>query len=220
MKQSLLVCLALLCGISSCTKIDAPGGARQRSEYADLNYDDSLHVEQRDGNKLKWSLRACSLKRWPNKANLTQVYGVSIDLYDSTGALSAWLRADSALIFDAGNRIQVYGSARARSPKNLEISSDSLWIERSMNSVHTEAPVRILTPQGDLLSGKGLKSDLKLENWQILSKVKAIFQNFGPRMDSTEQKQGASSSSQSTPALKSTPKAPSLHPDMDAPDVE
>lgn len=201
----------------SCTKLDAPAGERKRSDYPDLNYQDSLQIEEHQGSMLKWKMRALSLKRWPSRANQTTVYGVSVDLYDSTGAISAWIRADSALIFADGDRIQAYGSTRARSPKNMEISSDSLWIERSMNSIHTDAPVRILSPQGDLVSGIGLKSDLKLENWTLQKKVKAIFQNFGPRMDSADQPK-AQTPVQTQPA--SPVMAPARRPDMDAPDVE
>lgn len=222
-----IILLSIIGSIWSCNQIDPPRGELKRGDYPDLNYQDSIEVSQYDSAKLKWRLRAIKLERWPSKANQVNLLGVNLEMYDSLGQISAWLKADSVILFSDGNVIHAYGSTRIRSPKKLEVSSDSVWIDRYMNSVVTDAPVRILTPDGDLLMGFGLRSDLKLENWHIQKNVKAIFQNLSERIENAEKSSDHSSSaslssisSQSSggfPKIRpiSPFKAPSRHPEMD-----
>jgi hypothetical protein len=161
---------------------------------------------------LRWQLRAERLVRWTQPEAKSMIYGMELDVMDSTGKLDAWVRADSARLKEDGRFISAYGAVRLRSPKQLEISTDTLYIDRPANAATTDSRVRVITPEGDVLLGVGLRSDLKLENWKLQSNVRAIFQNLGPRVgpaleDTTPKSSSGMAVSQASPSPAQSPKA-------------
>ena len=64
--------------------------------------------------------------------------------------------------------------------------SDSLLYSKATDRVTTDADVRVVSRDGDVLQGKGLVSDSRLRDWKILSDVRGIFQDAGPRLQAGE----------------------------------
>jgi hypothetical protein len=68
----------------------------------------------------------------------------------------------------------------------VDIRTDSLRWNKAINQISTEAHVRVVSEDGDILTGKGFISDAKLDNWQILSNVKGVFQKVTERVEQAD----------------------------------
>ena len=104
-----------------------------------------------------------------------------LDVYDSVGVLNSWLLSDSAWLGSKMNNIRLYGSVRLHTKDGLTVRTDSLWIDKKKKRAYTDSRVRIVSPDGDVLSGVGFESDTKFQDWKIVSNVKAIIQDIESR---------------------------------------
>ena len=105
-----------------------------------------------------------------------------VDIYDSLGERSAFLRADSGRLDMKFTYVYAYGHVYALTPKGASVRADSLLWNKKDNLVKTESYVRVVSEDGDVLQGKGFESDAKMDNWKILSNITGIFQDAANRI--------------------------------------
>jgi hypothetical protein len=91
--------------------------------------------------------------------------------------------ADSGAVDEAVTFLLARGHVHGRSAKGMELRTDSLRWNKSLNEVATQSAVRVVSENGDILTGKGFVSDANLDHWQILSDVKGVFQQVEERVD-------------------------------------
>jgi len=167
--------------LSACAEIEEDEAPPEKRERPVMQFEDTTVLDMYDGSVLSWIVRTAYLERWGGSERIF-ARPILADIYDSLGEKTAFLRADSGSMDSRLSFINAYGNVFAQTPKGASIRADSLIWNKKDNLVQTESPVRVVTPGGDVLSGVGFISDAKLENWQILSGVTAIFQNAEDRI--------------------------------------
>jgi LPS export ABC transporter protein LptC len=186
-----IIMLAAL--LSGCAKIDpakddkSPSRDRPVAEYRDTTV-----LDMHDGSHLSWKLKTLHLVKWP-KSDLVRAEPVDMVVFDSLGAPLIWVTADSGAVDEPMNFLMAKGHVHGKSRKGMDLQTDSLRWNRAGNHVSTDARVRVVSEDGDILTGKGFVSDANLNNWQILSDVKGVFQKVDERTQALD----------STPAPKS-----------------
>ncbi|MCD6023595.1 MAG: hypothetical protein K0Q91_511 [Fibrobacteria bacterium] len=145
-------------------------------------YDDTTVLDMHDGSHKAWRLVTTHLVRWPG-AELVHATPVDLSMYDSVGAFLMRVTADSGAVDEAVTFLLARGRVFGRSAKGMELRTDSLRWDKRLNEVRTDAAVRVLSENGDILTGRGFTSDANLDHWQILSDVKGVFQQAEERVD-------------------------------------
>lgn len=157
-------------------------------ERPDMLFTDTTLMDSYDKGVLAWKLKTAYLERWGNK-DLVFVRPVLVDIYDSLGERTAFLRADSGRMDMKFSYVHAYGHVYALTPKGASVRSDSLIWDKKDNHVRTDSYVRVVSEDGDVLQGKGFISDAQLDNWRILSNVTGIFQDAAKRLKDEDQKE-------------------------------
>ena len=133
-------------------------------------------------------MKTAYLERWGSTEKIF-AKPILVDIFDSAGERSAFLRADSGTLDSKMNYVYAYGHVYALTPKGASVRADSLLWNKKDNLVKTESYVRVVSEDGDVLQGKGFVSDAKMENWHILSDVTGIFQDAARRLKEEDNKQ-------------------------------
>lgn len=176
----LALCIATI-GLGACSQVDEGSREKQTQPRPLMKFEDETVLESFQDSILEWRLRTEYLERWAGSERIF-VKPIDVDIFDSTGAKVAFLRADSGSLDTKMTFINAYGHVHAHSPDGASVRADSLTWSRSSNRVQTQSPVRVVSPEGDVLSGTGFISDSRLNNWQILRNVRGIFQDAAKRL--------------------------------------
>ena len=185
-RAALLLAGALALALcAACTPLEDEKPARRPLPRPAMLFDDTVTMDFHDGPALVWRLRTGYLERWGNDERLF-VRPVDVEFFDSLGYRAATLRADSGTIDGNFSSIRAYGNVHAQSLDGASVRSDSLLYSKATDRVTTDADVRVVSRDGDVLQGKGPVSDSRLRDWKILSDVRGIFQDAGPRLQAGE----------------------------------
>ena len=144
-------------------------------------FTDTTLMDSYDKGVLSWKLKTAYLERWADKDEVL-VRPVLVDIYDSLGERTAFLRADSGRLNMKFTYVYAYGHVYARTPKGASVRAESLLWNKKDNLVKTESYVRVVSEEGDVLQGQGFESDAKMDNWRILSNITGIFQDAANRI--------------------------------------
>lgn len=166
-------------------------------------YRDTTLLNMYEGSRLSWVLKTRYLVKRP-RTDLVRARPVDLTVYDTTGKVMIRVTADSGSVDEAISFLVASGHVHGRSEKGVDITSDSLRWNKTINQISTDARVRVVSEDGDILTGKGFLSDAKLDNWRILSDVKGVFQKVGERIEKSE----AAPAGTAPPADSATPSAP------------
>lgn len=165
---------------AGCSRPEIPREEASGETLPLTEYPDTTVLDMHDGSTLSWRLRTTHLVRWPG-SELVHATPVELSVFDTTGVLQMRVTADSGAVDEAATFLLARGDVHGVSGKGMELRTDSLRWSKSLNQVTTEAAVRVVSENGDVLTGRGFVSDAKLEHWQILSDVKGVFQRAGER---------------------------------------
>jgi LPS export ABC transporter protein LptC len=160
----------------SCAKVgqqEDAGGAAKELPLAE--YRDTTVLDMHDGSRLSWRLTTMHMVKWP-KSDLIRAQPIDLVVYDSLGKQQVSVTADSGTVDEPVNFLMAKGRVHGHSRKGMDLQTDSLRWNKTLNQVSTEARVRVVSENGDVLTGKGFVSDANLNNWQILSDVRGVFQ--------------------------------------------
>ncbi|WP_298771564.1 LPS export ABC transporter periplasmic protein LptC [uncultured Fibrobacter sp.] len=187
---ALNVALVLLCLCPvfwGCEEIEAEKPWLQ-VERPEMLFTDTTLMDSYDKGVLAWKLKTAYLERWGNK-DIVFVRPILVDIYDSLGERTAFLRADSGRMDLKFTYVYAYGHVYALTPKGASVRSDSLIWNKRDNLVTTESSVRVVSEEGDVLQGRGFVSDAHMDNWRILSNVTGIFQDAARRLKEEDKKE-------------------------------
>lgn len=175
--------LAILLG---CSKIsDTPAANGPKRELPLAEYRDTTILSMYEGSRLSWILKTQYLVKWP-RTDLVRARPIDLILYDSLGKTLVRVTADSGTVDEGISFLVASGHVHGHSEKGVDIRSDSLRWNKAINQISTEARVRVVSEEGDVLTGKGFISDAKLDNWQILADVKGVFQKVEERFQKAD----------------------------------
>ncbi len=180
------ILLFLVLGLAACSHIEeAPTAKGPKKELPLAEYKDTTILSMYEGPRLSWVLKTKYLVKWP-RTDLVRAKPVDLVLYDSLGKSLMHVTADSGSVDEAVSFLAASGHVHGHSEKGVDIQSDSLRWNKAINQISTEAKVRVVSEEGDILTGKGFISDAKLDNWQILSDVKGVFQKVEERFQKAD----------------------------------
>jgi LPS export ABC transporter protein LptC len=187
--RALCVVALVLVGLilSACEEIEEEKPWLQ-VERPEMLFTDTTLMDSYDKGVLAWKLKTAYLERWSDK-EVVFVRPVLVDIYDSLGERTAFLRADSGRMDLKFTYVYAYGHVYALTPKGASVRSDSLIWNKKDNQVTTESYVRVVSEEGDVLQGQGFVSDAHMDNWHILSNVTGIFQDAARRLKDEDKKQ-------------------------------
>ena len=157
-------------------------------ERPEMLFTDTTLMDSYDKGVLAWKLKTAYLERWGDK-EIVFVRPVLVDIYDSLGERTAFLRADSGRMDLKFTYVYAYGHVYALTPKGASVRSDSLIWNKKDNLVKTDSYVRVVSEEGDVLQGQGFVSDAHMDNWRILSNVTGIFQDAARRLKEEDKTQ-------------------------------
>jgi LPS export ABC transporter protein LptC len=175
--------LLLLVG---CSKVgDAPSAKGPVKELPLAEYKDTTLLDMYEGSHKSWVLKTRYLVKWP-RTDLVRAKPVDLVVFDSLGKEVFKVTSDSGSVDENISFLVASGHVHGHSTKGVDIRTDSLRWNKTINQISTEAHVRVVSEDGDILTGKGFISDAKLDNWQILSNVKGVFQKVTERVEQAD----------------------------------
>lgn len=186
---AVVLALAMSVVITGCEEIEEERPWIQ-VERPEMLFTDTTLMDSYDKGVQAWKLKTAYLERWSNK-NIVFVRPVLVDIYDSLGERTAFLRADSGRLDMGFTYVYAYGHVYALTPKGASVRSDSLLWNKKDNLVKTDSYVRVVSEDGDVLQGKGFVSDAHMDNWRILAHVTGIFQDAAKRLKDEDKKQAS-----------------------------
>lgn len=189
LKVAFLLLLGVVCaGLwAGCTTVEKDAGA-PKGPFQELplsEYKDSVVLDMYEGSRLSWVLTTRHLVKWP-RTDMVKCRPVDLVVYDTTGAQVVRVTSDSGSVDEAISYLAATGRVHAVSAKGVEIRTDSLRWNKTLNQINTEARVRVVSEDGDILTGRGFTSDAKLDNWKILADVKGVFQKVTERFQEAD----------------------------------
>jgi LPS export ABC transporter protein LptC len=155
-------------------------------EYPVLQMKDSITVDMYDGSYLAWILKTNYMRKM-DKSNIIFAKPIDMVIYDSLKQASAWVEADSGMADEAVTFVSVWGSVYAKSLEGATVEADSLIWKKRSNQIRTDGWVKVVSEEGDTLTGIGFVSDDKLENWKILSSVRGVILNVEERVNESDE---------------------------------
>ena len=195
------VLFACFCGLFlvACSESDEePPFNGEIAERPMMLFTDTTLLDFYEKERLSWKVKTAYLERWGGKEKIF-AKPILVDIFDSLGERSAFLRADSGTLDGRMNYVYAYGHVYAITPKGASVRADSLLWNKKDDLVKTESYVRVVSEDGDVLQGKGFVSDAKMDNWHILSEVTGIFQDAAKRLKEEDEKQNAEQVESVTP---------------------
>jgi len=175
--RNLLILLILL-GLQSCD--DGPKvipsvapigitGANGLDKPSQVSYGTTMSFSS--GGMLRAILHAGRVQTFDIKRYTWLDSSVKVDFYDKTGRRSSVLTSASARVNQATNNMTAYTNVRIVSDSGAIVETDSLeWLNKDQ-TLHSDAPVHIVEPNGRITDGIGFESDQNLMHYRILRPV-------------------------------------------------
>jgi len=99
--------------------------------------------------------------------NIINIYQVVLNLYQTDS--SVYLTASKGTLFQKENKLEITGNVIVINSDGKKLETESLtWYEKEKRLVSNK-PVKITFPEGDVLSGSGLRADTKLNKITLLN---------------------------------------------------
>ncbi len=141
---------------SGCAEQGAPGTDAKDVMESPEQVSHGFVVTRSDGGLKKWDLKAAEGKIYSG-GDLVLLTTLTLDFYDSTGALEGTLTANRGRALKAEDRIEVGSDVVLRTAKGGELRTDSLSWSEATGRITTDAYVEI-DRDGERLTGWGLSA--------------------------------------------------------------
>jgi LPS export ABC transporter protein LptC len=156
-------------------EVEKPAAARKvQAEFRDSTVLD-FWVEGR----LAWKLKTRHLTQ---ELRSQRVHAKPVDLtaYDEKGRISAHIVSDSGNMDKNLRYFRARGHVVGSNAKGMRLQADSLLFDKDADRISTESRVTVRTEVGDVLTGRGFRSDAHLHRWEIVSGVSGSLRNLSP----------------------------------------
>lgn len=182
MKKTLFGFLFLI-PLLHCSSPELPQGTHAPKEVPLQEFVGDTKLIMLDSGKTEWVLRTKHMVR-RRAGETVQVVPVEFDYHGGRSKPRSHVTAQRGLTRGRNyDSFRVEGKVRVTSKKGFKLGAEDLEWDRKTNRVTTDNRVRFTTRNGDILTGRGFRSDPDLDNWEILHDVKGEFQQFEKRMD-------------------------------------
>jgi LPS export ABC transporter protein LptC len=128
-----------------------------------------------DSARVKFQILAPLLLQHTGKVEYNVMpNGVHINIFDRDLSQMGTLTADTGIQKPADNKIEFHKNVVARNYKGETFHSDELIWDQNTKMMHSNKPVQITMPNGDIVNGIGFSSDQSLGHWNM-AKTNGIF---------------------------------------------
>lgn len=156
-------------------EVDKKGAPRQ----VQAEFRDSTIVDFWIEGRLAWKLRTRNLTQ-ELRSQRVNAKPVDLTAYDEQGNVSAHIVSDSGNMDRNLRYFRARGHVVGSNAKGMRLQADSLLFDKDADRISTESKVTVRTEMGDVLSGRGFRSDSYLNRWEILSGVSGSLRNLSP----------------------------------------
>ncbi len=125
------------------------------------------------GGRRKATIKSDTLLTYA-RVDTSLLYNVTVLFFDSSGAQTSTLTADSSRVSQRANTMSVFGHVKAWTNDNRRLVADSLRWNAKTERIETEGYVEIYRGE-DMISGYGLEADQRLEQTVIKRKPRGTF---------------------------------------------
>jgi LPS export ABC transporter protein LptC len=133
-----------------------------------------------------WRLESDYMRKTLSDTAKMLVVPVRLVLYDTVNTSSTRVLADSGYTSAARDSFYIWGNVYVYRGDGLEIQSESLWWDQERHRIGSSDYVKITTPRGDVMRGKGLDATETFSTWRLLASVRGEFPNFRERAGSDD----------------------------------
>ena len=113
------------------------------------------------GSTVTTRLKSARIVRYADQDS-AWAFELNVDFYDSTGAHTSTLIADSALVREAQKRLDVFGDVHINTEQGTTLDSPHLSWSDSTQMISSDSLV-VITRGDDVMSGYGFRSDPDLK---------------------------------------------------------
>jgi LPS export ABC transporter protein LptC len=110
------------------------------------------------------------------KQDSTLAWDLKVHFFDSTGREISYLVADSGLVRERTNSMEVFGDVVVTAEDSVILKTDNLFYDARKDSILTDAYVTIIQ-KGDTIRGYGLQADRQLRKTRIKRQVTGSLKN-------------------------------------------
>ena len=139
-----------------------------------------------DGPHLIWILDSDYSSKTLQDTSSMLVVPVRMSIFDTLGSKTTRILADSGLTKKELVEFFIWGNVYIKNYDGQIIQSETLWWNKATRKVGSDDFVKISTPEGDVLRGKGLDANETFSTWSLRENVSGEFPNFQKRMEDDE----------------------------------
>ena len=152
---------------STCQKNDESGTAKTtETEYPDQEGWNSTMTSTKEGI-LSAVIQYGHMKRFKKSKVVEFDGGIKIDFYDENGNHTSQLTSVRGKLNEGTNDIEAMENVVVVSDSGINLKTEQIWWDNSVEKVVTDKYVTITTNKNDTLYGFGFESDQYLDNWSI-----------------------------------------------------
>lgn len=176
--------LAALLVLGACSRREVPPPPPEAGDSApapgkppEARFQDGATVDFWQGDTLAWRLVSKDLRQ---EDRSERVWAKPVDLvaFGRDGKPSAHILADSGSMDRDMRYFRAWGHVVGTNHGGMELRTDSILFDKEADRIHTAARVRVRTEAGDVLTGRGFRSDAYLNRWEILSDVRGTLRDL------------------------------------------
>ncbi len=142
-----------------------------------LKMKDSVVIDIYNDEFLYMKLKTTYLAQRTKPAQLF-IKPVFIKILNKKSEIEAWIESDSGATNETYSQMTLWGSVKAYTPQKEKIYTDSLVWNETENKITTDAKLKIISKDGDIITGKGFMSDKEFKEWVILNNVRTQIKNL------------------------------------------
>jgi LPS export ABC transporter protein LptC len=139
-----------------------------------------------NGSRKVWQLDAQYMRKGLDKTGAATVIPVRLSFFDSTGRSGTRILADTGATNGAMEHFTIWGNVYVKTDDGQIIESQSLTWSQNAHTFTSNELVRITTPNGDVLQGRGLDANEDFSRWSLRQNVTGKFPQFKKRVESDE----------------------------------
>lgn len=113
----------------------------------------------------------------------TQAYVLRVNFYDNRGAWTSVLTADSGIIREKTERLEVYGRVNVTTRDSIHLQTTQLAWDPNRAKIISDKYVTI-DQRGDIVRGYGLEADSDLKNIKLKREITGEMKDYEKAIDS------------------------------------
>lgn len=138
----------------------------EKLEFPDQEGWNSTMTSTKEG-VLSAVIRYGHMKRFKKRKVVEFDSGIEIDFYDEKGFHTSKLTSEMGKLNEGTNDIEAIKNVIVVSDSGINLKTEQIWWDNSVEKVVTDKFVTITTAQNDTFYGYGFESDQYLDNWSI-----------------------------------------------------